>query len=129
VALVHERASRTNAKPASRDDTLLVPRIDFDLTRSFSEIEGRHLVSTNVNAANDLYLLSAVQSTRFAMNERGVELRSEAHMAFGCAKQEIPTPEHRLVFDKPFLILLERANAKMPYFALWVDNAELLVRR
>ena len=34
-----------------------------------------------------------------------------------------------MIFDKPFLIILERANAKMPYFALWVDNAELLVRR
>ena len=33
-----------------------------------------------------------------------------------------------MIFDKPFLIMLQRSDAKMPYFALWVDNAELLVR-
>jgi hypothetical protein len=35
--------------------------------------------------------------------------------------------ERNLVFDKPFLILLKRREAKRPYFALWVGNAELLV--
>jgi len=31
------------------------------------------------------------------------------------------------VFDRPFLILLQRTDAKTPYFALWVDNVELLM--
>ena len=31
------------------------------------------------------------------------------------------------VFDKPFLIMLQRKDAEMPYFALWVDNTELLM--
>lgn len=128
VALVRERGTRTNAEPAIREDTLLVPRINFDLTRRFSEIEGGHLVTTNVNVARDLYLLSAVQNTRFEMNEKGVELRSEAHVAIACSRHAIPEPEHCMIFDKPFLILLERKNAKMPYFALWVDNAEILLR-
>ena len=61
------------------------------------------------------------------MNEKGVELRSEAHMTIACAAQEIPVPKHKLIFDKPFLIVMERADAKMPYFALWVDNPEILV--
>ena len=30
--------------------------------------------------------------------------------------QNIPTPMHQMIFNKPFLIILERANAKMPYF-------------
>jgi len=32
-----------------------------------------------------------------------------------------------MIFDKPFLVVLRREGAKAPYFALWVDNAELLV--
>lgn len=32
-----------------------------------------------------------------------------------------------MIFDKPFLIMLKRAGAKSPYFALWVANVELLV--
>ena len=31
-----------------------------------------------------------------------------------------------MVFDKPFLIMLQRSDAKTPYFALWVGNADLL---
>ncbi len=61
------------------------------------------------------------------MNEKGVELKSEAHMAFGCAKQEAPVPKHRMIFDKPFLILMQRRDAKTPYFVFWVDNPEALV--
>lgn len=129
VARVRTRTSGTNAEPTTRDDLLLVPRMKFDLTRSFPEIEGRQLIATNASLATDLVLLSAVQNTRFEMNEKGVELRSEAHAAFGCSKRNIPTPKHQMIFNKPFLIILERANAKMPYFALWVDNAELLLRR
>ena len=37
-----------------------------------------------------------------------------------------PGKPRQLVFDKPFLILLQRGDAQQPYFALWVDNAELL---
>lgn len=129
VALVRTRASGTNAAPANRDDILIVPRMKFDLTRNFPELEGRQLIVTNASRAQDLVLLSAVQNTRFEMNEKGVELRSEAHAAFGCSKQKVPTPKHLMIFNRPFLIMLERENAKMPYFALWVDNAELLVRR
>jgi hypothetical protein len=49
-------------------------------------------------------------------------------MAFACAKAETPVPTHKMIFDKPFLLLLQRANATQPYFVIWIDNAELLVR-
>ncbi len=72
-------------------------------------------------------LLSAAQNTVFEMNEKGVELKSEAHMAFGCAAEEEPVPKHKMIFDKPFLILMQRREARVPYFALWVDNPEVLI--
>jgi hypothetical protein len=65
--------------------------------------------------------------TRFEMNEKGVELKSEAHMGFGCAKEDVPPVGHRMIFDKPFLVLMLRHGAKTPYFVFWVDNAEALV--
>ena len=61
------------------------------------------------------------------MDEKGVKLRSEAHMAIGCAMEVPPQPQHIMIFDRPFLVLLKRAGAKTPYFAMWVDNPELLV--
>jgi hypothetical protein len=125
VAKVRERIAQKPGEAAIRNDIFIVPRINFEITREYAELENRLLIPAATNIAKDLLLLGAVQQTRFEMNEKGVELRSEANMAFGCAKPARAT-NHRMIFDKPFLILMERAGAPMPYFALWVDNPELL---
>jgi hypothetical protein len=106
---------------------LVVPKLDFDVTREYSEIEELRLVSTNANVAKDLVVRSALQNTKFEMNEKGVELRSEAEMSIGCAQHVSPPITHRMIFDRPFLIMMERTNVAVPYFALWVDNPEILV--
>jgi hypothetical protein len=62
------------------------------------------------------------------MDEEGIRLRSESHLALGCAAHYEPKPRYMMIFDKPFLIMLKRVNANVPYFALWVDNPELLIR-
>jgi len=93
----------------------------------YCEIEELLLVPQGTNVAKDLLLRSAVQNTRFEMNEKGVELASEAHMAFACAQETEPVAKHRMIFDKPFLVLMQRSASKMPYFAFWVDNPEALV--
>jgi len=127
VAAVRERIERAKPEPTLTNDVMIVPRMNFDLTRRYTEIEGRLLVPRSPVVAKDLLLLSVVQNTRFEMNEKGVELRSEAHMAFGCGMEAPPVRQHRMVFDKPFLLLMERTGAKTPYFVVWVDNPELLV--
>ena len=120
IASAHEEEGTTN-------DLLVVPKLQFDLTREYSEIEGAHLISTNANIAKDLLIQSAVQNTKFDMNEKGVELRSEASMSIACAQRKLPEVEHRMIFNKPFLVMMQRTKAAMPYFALWVDNPEILV--
>jgi len=123
-------ASRIAGKPieaATTNDLLQVPRIKFDITRHYSEIVGLHLIPKDPAVAKDLYVQSAVQNTKFELDENGVKLKSEASMSFACAKHEEPVPKHKMIFDKPFLILMQRKGAPTPYFALWVDNPEILV--
>jgi hypothetical protein len=67
-------------------------------------------------------IVLAMQSIRFRLDERGAILKSEA----GVALSEDGSKPRQFIFDKPFLILLERRDAARPYFALWVDNPELL---
>jgi len=121
------RIKHGQAETAATNDLLLVPRVKLDITREYSEIEGLWLIPKGTNVAKDLLLRSAVQSTAFEMSEKGVELKSEAHMAFGCAQQEEPIPKHKMIFDKPFLIFMQRRDAQIPYFVLWVDNPEVLI--
>lgn len=76
----------------------------------------------------EVRIVSAVQNTRFQMDEKGVKLRSESSMGIGCAARHRPPQTHSMIFDRPFLILLQRCGVKTPYFAMWIANAELLQR-
>jgi hypothetical protein len=127
IRSVADRIKHGQAEKAATNDLLLVPRVKLDITREYSEIQELRLVPKGTNIAKDLVLRSAVQNTAFEMSEKGVELRSEAHMAFGCKQEAEPVPKHKMIFDKPFLILMQRREAQTPYFALWVNNPEVLI--
>jgi len=107
-------------------DILMAPKLNFDICRSYDEIVGLTLRTSNPDVAEDLLVLSAVQGIRFQLDEKGVRLRDESHISLGCSASASPPPQHRLVFDKPFLILLKQTQADRPYFAMWVGNTELL---
>ena len=109
-------------------DVLKVPKLNFDITRAYQELEHLRLVVKNPKVASDLQILSALQNIRFQLDEEGVRLRSEAHISFGCAAEPSPQARHIMVFDKPFLMLLQRCNAEMPYLAVWIENPEILVK-
>jgi len=128
ASIVTRRIANLPDQSAGTNDILIVPRIGFDLLREYVELENLGLASGTTNVARDLQLRRALQSIKYEMNEKGVELRSEAHMAFACAKEEEPPRTHIMIFDQPFLILLQRTSAPVPYFALWVDNPELMVK-
>jgi len=117
---VLERMAKATPTPAESNDTLQIPRFDFDLTCDYDALLDRDLVVKNPAVAKNTRFLVAMQNTRFRMDEGGVILRSESELT-------TPAADRMLVFDKPFLILLKRAEASVPYFALWVGSAELLV--
>lgn len=116
--------TKTAATPEADLVKLLVPKMDFSLTRTYDELLGKHLAFGMTNRANTLQIVAADQITRFRLDERGALLESEARLV---ATAETP-PQVRvdLIFDRPFLVQLQRVGARTPYFALWIDNAELL---
>ena len=99
---------------------LIVPVVDFDRAREYTELYGHTIHAAN-KELDGLPIIFAKQSIRFRLDERGAVLRSEAGIGMGGG-----IAQRHLIFDKPFLILLERKDANNPYFALWVGNAELL---
>ncbi len=66
------------------------------------------------------------EDVRFQLNEYGARLSVLTEMGAELAYDDHPPPRH-FVFDKPFLILLEKSSSSRPYFALWVGNPTLLV--
>ncbi len=97
-------------------DTLLVPVIEGEIERTFRELEGKRVV-----ASGDL-LAGAVQVVKVRLDERGARLESSA-------KVEVlrgPPRGRAMICELPFLFLLARRGAAEPYFAAWIDSAELL---
>jgi hypothetical protein len=102
------RQSEPSSMEALSD--LFIPVIDFDVLRDYTELTGR-----------DSILDVALQQTRFKLTEKGAVLKSEAAIASRAASFK------NLIFDKPFLVMIQRTDASQSYFALWIANTELLV--
>jgi hypothetical protein len=98
------------------NDVLLVPDLFWQISHRFSELEGRRFSNSALQGQS---LDLAQQDILFRLDRSGAELKSESKTIFA----PIPTC---FVMDRPFLICMRKRGAAMPYFVMWVDNAELL---
>lgn len=105
-------------------EPLAVPLISLFVEREYTELVGRPLRNPGFT---DLYLAAATQLIRFQLDESGAILESEATPVVLNGDEAPPQPR-RFVFDRPFLIYLQEREAKEPYFVMWVENPEVLVR-
>lgn len=110
---------RADPPRAAGNDLLAVPHIVADEKVSFSELEGRTVPGTG------RFVRSAMQTIDFRMDEKGVKLRSEASISFGCSAQHHVDPR-LMILDPPFAIVMKRKGAPQPYFVAWIANADLL---
>jgi hypothetical protein len=107
----YERDSQLN-----RVDDLKIPEMFWRIDHRFRELIGR--VVRNV----DMPIVEAMQTMEFRLDRSGAVLESEAKYGVSAIPREF-------LFDRPFLIYMQKREADQPFFVMWVDNAELLVRR
>jgi hypothetical protein len=84
--------------------SLLIPAFNFQVSDFFDEIGGS---------------VYAIQMISFKMDREGVRMHGVASV-FSCISME------NLIFDRPFMIVMKRKGSELPYFAMWVANAELM---
>jgi hypothetical protein len=125
ITAVLAQITQREGLPAYESDVLKVPKFNFDLTRSYDELIGQAIVSTNVAMPSDGVIVEALQTIRFQLDEKGARLRSESEVSIGCGEKGTP---RQLVFNQPFLLMMKLRDADDPYFAMWVDNAELMAK-
>ena len=113
---------RADAPHAGGADLLAVPNVMTEETAEFSQLEGRSVAGTG------LILRKALQTIDFQMDEKGVKLRSEAAVSFGCSVQEHVVPR-LMILDPPFALVMKRKDAPQPFFVAWFANADLLGRK
>jgi hypothetical protein len=119
ISSVKKRINTAKPEHMVESQNLFIPVIDLDILHSYSELTG-HTIQSKKPQLNDQPIALALQSIRFKLDETGTKIDSEAMIYLSAT-------DFNLTFDKPFLVMLQRKNAKNPYFALWIGNSELLL--
>ncbi len=102
----------------SEEDIVVIPKFNFNIETNYSTLEGNNFKSNKQN----FQIKQAWQKTAFILDESGAENESEAEFEIAVEEEieeeyEKPKPK-KMIFDKPFLILLKRTDAQDPYFGL-----------
>ena len=103
-------------------DDLLVPEMAWDITHSFTELQEKWLCNKGFDR---LFIAQALQAIRFRLDRNGADLRSEGFASVVLSDEG----GEALAFDRPFFIFVKKRDGKKPFFAMYVDNAELLQKR
>jgi len=120
VDYVFEQIKNKKTIIVEKGDILKIPKFDFDIFKKYSELINRDFLNKNFVG---YFIAKAFQGIKFKLDEKGVVLVSYAGMT------GITSVGKHLIFDKPFLFCLKEKNGKYPYFAMWVDNAELMLKK
>ena len=102
------------------NEVFLVPNINLDITRRFGELEGPDKPLLNPKCAG-LWLGLVQQRIQFKLDRSGAEVASALKLLMR------PMPRY-FIFDKPFLVYLKKRDSNIPFFVMWVNNAELLCK-
>ena len=103
----------------SEDDELRVPYV-----RVNGMINYNQLYDKKIKNSKGLYIYDVVQNVNFYLNERGCNLSSKATMV--TEYMGIGEDTKYCYFQDTFIIFMKEANSDQPYFALKVDNNDIL---
>lgn len=120
---IQKNIQSTSIQKLNFSDKLIIPKFDFNIKHSYNQLLNKPLKNKGFE---DYSIIKATQETQFKLNEKGAKLKSEAKII---ATKSAPVQSSKnLVFDKPFMLYMKEKDAQYPYFIMWVDNPEILVK-
>ena len=102
-----------------KHDYLRIPFISVKDEINYDELCGRY-----IKGKNRTYIKQALQTINFELNNVGGSVKSEALIEI--TKSATFEIGRKFVFDDNFVLFLKEENKEKPYFALNVDNIDLL---
>ena len=117
---------KTNAYTENRefteDDELRIPYVRVNGMIAHNELYSKYIKDTN-----GLYFTDVIQNVNFYLNEKGCNLSSQVTMVTEYLSTSINA--RYCYFNDQFVIFMKEANSNNPYFALKVDNTDILEKR
>jgi hypothetical protein len=110
-----KRVSSSRGESMADCGSLNIPILDFEIMKISQD-------SLDLQELTELQLQAplSIQKVRFRLDERGAILKASSLHIFGSCDD--------LIFDKPFLLYMKYEKTNTVYFAIWVDNSEIMVR-
>lgn len=106
-------------KKFEKDDKLSVPDIKLYQETNFKDVEGHRIKGTNFK------IDKTIETVDFRMNNEGVKLKSEAAIMMKCMALPIERGRNFMFNDNFVLFLIEKGQ-KIPYYAMRVNDVEVL---
>lgn len=103
-----------------KGDQLLVPYIRVNGEICYNELFGKVIKNTK-----GMYIANVVQNVNFSLNESGCNLSSTATMT----TEYLSAGNRYFWFKDTFIVFMKEQNALKPYFALKVDNSDILEKK
>lgn len=103
----------------SEDDELRVPYVKINGMINYNQ-----LYDKKIKNSKGLYIYDVIQNVNFYLNERGCNLSSKATMV--TEYMGIGQDTKYCYFQDTFIIFMKEKNSDKPYFALKVDNNDIL---
>ena len=102
------------------NDELLVPYVRVNGMIVYNEFTDKIIKNTN-----GMYISNVMQDVNFNLNESGCNLQSHATMT----TEYLSVGSRYFWFRDTFIIFMKEGNSNMPYFALKVDNQDILEKK
>ena len=112
----------TENREFAEDDELRIPYVRVNGMIAHNELYSKYIKDTN-----GLYFTDVIQNVNFYLNEKGCNLSSQVTMV--TEYLGISSDARYCYFNDQFIIFMKEANSNNPYFALKVDNTDILEKR
>ena len=119
IEMLDKEKKYTGDRYWNKADTLKIPFINVNDEINYDELCGRYIKGTNI------YIKQALQTINFELNNFGGSVKSEALIE--STRQAVESINREFKYDKDFILYLKEENKAKPYFALKVDNIDVLV--
>ena len=117
--MLDKQAQYTGDKNWNEKDVLNIPFIKISDEINYDELCGRMIKGTGS------YIRQALQTVDFELNNYGGSVKSEALIEV--LKNAVSTTNREFIYNDDFILYLKEEDKEKPYFALKVDNTDVLV--
>ncbi len=116
-----KKKHRTNSakNTIEKEQKLSKPIIKVNDEINYDELCGREIKNSKY------YIKQALQTIDFELNNVGGSVKSEA--VIDATNKAIIKNSRKMILDSDFILYLKEENKQQPYFALKVDNTDILV--